>query len=74
MNDVQFYLEGPGQELRPVMQVPGQPGHAGTSLPKGRVPPRTWMDAQGNLATQIDHEGFRYTFDGSKIPWALMVG
>ena len=31
------------------------------------------VDAQGNLARQIDHEGLRYRFSGSNATWVLVV-
>jgi len=34
----------------------------------------TLMDEKGNLAQQIDCEGFRYRFKGSQLPWSLIVG
>jgi len=34
----------------------------------------TLMDGEGNLAQQIDSEGFRYRFNGSELPWSLIVG
>jgi len=34
----------------------------------------TLVDEEGNIARQIDREGFRYRFEGSEMKWSLVVG
>ncbi|WP_442681854.1 hypothetical protein ACSBPQ_09010 [Stenotrophomonas sp. JC08] len=82
---MKLYLEGPGRERRPVKVVSTERKSLKTvlNLPlrgaKGvvmddMVEVNTLMDEKGNLAQQIDYEGFRYKFQGSELPWSLIVG
>ncbi|WP_182334379.1 hypothetical protein [Stenotrophomonas acidaminiphila] len=83
MKGVQLYLMGPGQECRPVRRIATELADIRTMGVPARNAPvaagtlmeiSTLADDEGNLARQIDREGFRYTFKGSEIPWSLMVG
>ncbi len=85
MKSMKLYLEGPGRERRPVKVVSTERKSLKTvlNLPlrgaKGvvmddMVEVNTLMDEKGNLAQQIDYEGFRYKFQGSELPWSLIVG
>ncbi len=80
MKGINLYLEGPGHEMRSVTffskesvmpEAMGLPFHGPDT---GPLEINVLADADGNLARQADREGFRYTFGGSRIPWALMVG
>lgn len=85
MISMKLYLEGPGRERRPVKVVSTErkslrtmldvPGRRAVAAGLGRmVEVNTLMDDEGNLAQQIDSEGFRYRFNGSELPWSLIVG
>lgn len=80
---VQLYLVGPGQERRPVRRIVteladiktmGIPARSAPVAANTLIEISTLADDQGNLARQIDCEGFRYKFKGSEIPWSLVVG
>lgn len=80
MNNVKMYLEGPGRERRPVklvsteeacIDVFGFTDHGATRRP---VEINVLADPAGNLARQVDREGYRYKFTGSEVPWALIIG
>lgn len=84
MQGIKLYLEGPGQErrlvkvisteqksLKAVREVPIR--WAATSVDVD-VEMSTLVDEEGNVARQIDREGFRYRFDGSEMTWSLAVG
>ncbi len=84
MKSMKLYLEGPGRERRPVkvvsteqrslrtvLDIPGKRPGGGMDR---MVEVNTLMDEEGNLAQQIDCEGFRYRFNGSGLPWSLIVG
>ncbi|MGE8227264.1 MAG: hypothetical protein ACN6RK_15895 [Stenotrophomonas sp.] len=82
---MKLYLEGPGRERRPVKVVSTErksfrtmldvPDRRAVAAGLGRmVEVNTLMDEEGNLAQQIDSEGFRYRFSGSELPWSLIVG
>lgn len=78
MKGLKLYLEGPGQERRPVTfdsmetasSIIGSRGHREAQAIEINV----LVDADGNLARQVDRDGVRYKFTGSEIPWALTVG
>lgn len=84
MQGIKLYLEGPGQERRSVRVISTE--HR--SLRAAREVPVRWaatgidvdvemstlVDEEGNVARQIDREGFRYRFDGSEMTWSLVVG
>lgn len=85
VKSMKLYLEGPGRERRPVKVVSTErksfrtmldvPGRRAVAAGLGRmVEVNTLMDEEGNLAQQIDSEGFRYRFSGSELPWSLIVG
>lgn len=85
MKSMKLYLEGPGRERRPVKlvsterkslrTVSGLPPRGGKCVGmEDMVEVNTLMDEQGNLAQQIDYEGFRFKFQGSQLPWSLIVG
>lgn len=80
MKDVNMFLQGPGAERGSVTvlateRVPLETllchaPNAGTGV---LVDLHVLVDAQGNLARQIDHEGLRYRFSGSNATWVLVV-
>ena len=84
VESMKLYLEGPGQERRPVRLISTEQKSLGAARDHpvrgtmagfdGKVEMNTLMDEDGNLAQQIDREGFRYKFEGSEIPWSLIVG
>ena len=80
MGSVEMYLEGPGQERRPVTQnsTETMSGHdAGFILGLPVISPiqfNVLVDAKGNHARQVDREGYRYKFTGSEVTWSLSVG
>lgn len=84
MESMKLYLEGPGQERRPVTIISAEQRRlsAVRDLPDrfaaagfdAEVEMKTLMDEDGNVAQQIDREGFRYRFEGSEISWSLVVG
>lgn len=80
MNNVKMYLEGPGRERRPVKLVsteessPGALGVADHGAFRGQIEINVLADPAGNLARQVDREGYRYKFAGSEVPWALIIG
>jgi hypothetical protein len=75
-----MYLEGPGRERRPVKLFSteeasiGSLGFADHGPIKSPIEINVLADSAGNLARQVDHEGLRYKFKGSEVPWALIVG
>jgi hypothetical protein len=80
---IQFYLEGPGRELRPVtivskemadIRTAGIPSRSGPAAADTRIEVSTLVDERGNLARQVDCDGFKFKFNGSEIPWSLVVG
>lgn len=84
MNNVKLYLEGPGQERRAVAVLSTErksfkdvvdlvfhPARVATDM---MVEVKTLVDEEGNLARQIDGEGYKYRFNGSRIPWSLIYG
>lgn len=81
MNGLNMFLEGPGLERRAVKllrteRVPLDDllRHAASRAAAALIDLHVMIDNLGNIATQVDHEGLRYRFSGSKAPWALMVG
>lgn len=83
MKGVQLYLVGPGQERRTVRRIATELADIKTmGIPIRSVPAaantlvevNTLADDAGNVARQVDYEGFRYKFKGSEIPWSLVVG
>lgn len=83
MKGIQFYLEGPGRELRLVkvvskemadVRAAGIPCRSGIAAANTMIEVSTLEDEQGNLARQVDYDGFKFKFKGSEIPWSLVVG
>lgn len=80
MKDVKMFLEGPGRERRPVKLVSteeitvGTLGFADHGPVRRPIEINVLADPAGNLARQVDREGFRYKFSNSEMPWALIVG
>lgn len=79
MKGLKLYLEGPGQERRSVTFDSLETAASIVGAPDYGPQPRATeihvlVDADGNLARQIDRDGFRYKFSGSEIRWALTVG
>ncbi|MGX9719990.1 hypothetical protein [Stenotrophomonas acidaminiphila] len=52
----------------------GIPIRSGPAAANTLVEVSTLADDAGNVARQVDCEGFRYKFKGSEIPWSLVVG
>lgn len=78
MKGVKLYLEGPGRERR-LVTFDSMETAASIICARGHreaqaVEINVLVDADGNLARQVDRDGFRYKFTGSEIPWALTVG
>jgi len=80
LKDVNMFLQGPGAERRAVSvlateRVPLETllCHAPNAGAGVLVDLHVLVDAQGNLARQIDHEGLRYRFSGSNATWVLVV-
>ncbi len=82
VKNVRLYLEGPGQELRPVkllstervdIRTTSIPRKLGLAAENAWVDLNVLVDEQGNEAKQVDAEGFKYRFNGSAIPWSLVV-
>lgn len=84
MQGIKLYLEGPSQEqrsvrvistehrsLRAIREIPVR--WAATSIDVD-VEMSTLVDEEGNVARQIDREGFRYRFEGSEMTRSLVVG
>lgn len=80
MGSVELYLEGPGQERRPVTKnstetvCVRETGFLFIGPADRSVEFNVLVDAEGNLARQVDREGYRYKFSGSEITWSLSVG
>lgn len=83
MTNVQLYLVGPGRETRAVrciskefadLKAMGIPNRSAPAAAHTLVEVKTLEDTDGNVARQVDCEGFRYKFTGSDIPWSLAVG
>lgn len=80
MEGLKLFLEGPGQELRAVqldstetVTLQAMGFSASTSMNRP-VEFNVLVDAEGNLARQVDREGYRYKFNVSEITWSLSVG
>jgi len=81
---IKLHLEGPGQERRSVRVISTEHRNpravreipvrwAATSVDvDGEM--STMVGEEGNIAWQIDREGFRYRFEGSEMTWSLVVG
>lgn len=82
MGSVAMYLEGPGQERRPVKllstrTMPVKPGLSdGRRIThrSGEIEVRTLIDDEGKIANQIDFEGFKFKYRESEIQWSLLFG
>lgn len=83
MSSVSMYLEGPGRERRAVTLLSSESVHLRPGSTDGiriarrgaiRFQVRTLIDGYGNIAKQIDYDGYRYKFQGSELPWDLIVG
>jgi len=83
MGSVAMYLQGPGQERRPVKLLSMQPRQvrtdrvAGIRVAHGSVPDmeiRTLIDDEGRIASQVDFDGFKFKYRDSEIPWNLVFG
>ncbi len=81
---MKLYLEGPGQERRPVRIISTEQSRSSAMADNSAhramvgidpdIEMNTLMDEAGNIARQTDREGYRYKFEGSDIPWSLVVG
>lgn len=83
MGSVAMYLEGPGQERRPVKllstrTMPVKPGLSDgrriTHRSGGEIEVRTLIDDEGKIANQIDFDGFKFKYGESEILWSLLFG
>lgn len=71
-----MYLEGPGRvrrevkimstEVAPASSNPRHKTMSGSTL-------ITLVDAEGNIARQVDLDGYRFRFDDSEQIWSLAV-
>lgn len=83
MASVAMYLEGPGQERRPVKILSTQSTRLRPGITDGirivhpsatSIEMRTLIDEEGKIANQIDFDGFRFKYRDSEIPWNLVFG
>jgi len=83
MGSVAMYLEGPGQERRPVKllstrTMPVKPGLSDgrriAHRSSGEIEVRTLIDDEGKIANQIDFDGFKFKYRESEIQWSLLFG
>lgn len=76
----EMLLEGPGRLIRKVTPC-GLKGDQLRSCHKGRInrladpsEARAVRDSEGNIALQVDKEGWKFRFQGSPFIWQLLVG
>ena len=83
MGSVSMYLEGPGRVRRPVTLLASEPTQVRPGSSDGiriahrrssEIQMRTLVDDHGNIARQVDYDGYRYKFQGSEMHWDLIVG
>lgn len=80
MQRAEMFLEGPGRLIRKVEPCRA-PSDGVRSCCKGHIKllvdpseAQTVQDSEGNIAMQIDKEGWLYRFQGSPFIWKLVVG
>jgi len=76
----EMFLEGPGRLIRKVTPC-GLKRDQLRSCRKGRInrladpsEARAVRDSDGNIALQVDKEGWQFRFQGSPFIWQLLVG
>jgi len=78
-----MFLEGPGQERRPVKVLSSEHVRLRSGATDGirivhplatQIEVKTLIDADGKIASQVDFDGFRFKYKNSEIPWNLVVG
>lgn len=83
MGSVAMYLDGPGQKRRSVkilateqIRVSAQSVHSRRDHQPSasEIEVRTLVDEQGNIAKQIDYDGYRFKYRDSEILWNLVLG
>jgi len=83
MGSVAMFLEGPGQERRPVKVLSTEQVRLRSGATDGirivhplatQIEVKTLIDADGEIASQVDFDGFRFKYKNSDIPWTLVVG
>ncbi|WP_132864823.1 hypothetical protein [Stenotrophomonas sp. ATCM1_4] len=83
MGSVAMFLEGPGQERRPVKVLSTEQVRLRSGATDGirivhpmatQIEVKTLIDADGEIASQVDFDGFRFKYKDSDIPWTLVVG
>lgn len=83
MGSVAMFLEGPGQERRPVKVLSTEQVRLRSGATDGiriahplatQIEVKTLIDADGKIASQVDFDGFRFKYKNSEIPWNLVVG
>lgn len=82
MDKIKFFLEGPGRQLRLVTLLATESRNIVKGSSDGRrvatmglsdVCFHTMVDEQGNIAKQVDFDGYRFKFHDSNLPWDLMI-
>jgi len=82
LDKIKFFLEGPGRQRRLVTLLATESRNVAKGSSDGRrvatmglsdVCFHTMIDEQGNIAKQIDFDGYRFKFHDSNLPWDLMI-
>lgn len=82
MDQIKFFLEGPGRQRRLVTLLATESKNIADDCTDGRRVATlglndagllTMIDEQGNIAKQIDFDGYRFKFNDSNLPWDLMI-
>lgn len=82
MADVKLFLEGPGQQRRQVTLLATESrqvtkgsfdGRRVATAGASKVCFHTMIDEDGNIARQVDFDGYRFKFNGSNLPWDLVI-
>lgn len=82
MDQIKFFLEGPGRQRRSVSLLATESKTIAKDCTDGRRVATlglndtcllTMIDEQGNIAKQIDFNGYRFKFHDSNLPWDLMI-
>jgi len=76
VNDLQMFLEGSGMERRPVTLFATSKVSIVTRFRGAStvVDGQILVDADGQMATQVDVDGLRYQFQRSPVIWSLLYG
>jgi len=82
LDKIKFFLEGPGRQRRLVTLLATESRNIAKGSSDGRrvatmglsdVCFHTMVDEHGNIAKQIDFDGYRFKFRDSNLPWDLMI-